>query len=308
MRLLVVGATGALGTRVVRLLRERDLQVRCLVRPSSDASALDELGVEIVRGDLLDPESLRGACAHIDGVISTATMISRLLAGARGPSLAAADDRGVGDLIVAAEQAGVQRFLYVSYAGVDAGLGFPLERAKRANEERLCRSALREVIVRPDGFQDVQLTPTARFDVARGSVSVIGKGDNRRRFVSRDDVAALLVALALDPDPPALVEVGGPDALSANETAILAERLIGRTLKRQRMPRPVARLAIRVLSRPKPALASIFGIGLLIDTQTATWDEQPLLRYGIRPRSIQQHLTGGNSMPSATPLTTQRPA
>lgn len=63
-----------LGTRVARLLRERDVQVRCLVRPRSDASTLDEFDAEIVRGDLLDPESLRGACTTVHAVISTATM------------------------------------------------------------------------------------------------------------------------------------------------------------------------------------------------------------------------------------------
>lgn len=289
---LVVGATGALGTSVVRLLRERGEGVRCLVRPATDAAALEALGVELVRGDLLDPESLRLACAGARTVIATATAISRLLDGTGGPSLAAVDDRGVGHLIAAAERAGVERFVYVSYAGVDAGLGFPLERAKLANEQRLQRAAMREVVVRPDGFQEVQLTPTARFDLEAGKVSVLGRGETRRRFVSRADVAALLVALAYDPDPPALVEVGGPDALSANETAALAERLTGRTLKRQAMPRALVRLAMRVLSRPKPALASVFGIGLLADTQEATWDDEPLRRYGILPRSIEQHLTG----------------
>lgn len=241
MSFLVVGATGSLGARVVGLLRERPAKVRCLVRPASDASALEEVGAEIVHGDLVDPPSLRGACTAVGTVICTATAISRLLDGRGGPSPLDVDDRGVGDLIAAAEQAGVERFVYVSYAGVAAGLGFPLERAKLANEERLRRSGLREVIARPDGFQDVQLTPRARFNLARGTVSVIGHGDNRRRFVASDDVAALLVSLALDPDAPALVQVGGPNALSANETAALAERLTGRTLKQQRMPRPLAR-------------------------------------------------------------------
>lgn len=301
MTCLVAGATGALGTSVVRLLRERGKPVRCLVRSGSDASALEALGAEVARGDLLDPESLRAACADVRTVISTATAISRLLAGAKSPSLAAVDDAGVGALIAAAEQTGVERFVYVSYAGVDAGLGFPLERAKLANEQRLCRSTLRAVTVRPDGFQELQLSPTARFDVARGSVAIIGRGDTRRRFVSRDDVATLLVALALDPDPPALVEVGGPDALSANETVELAERLCGRPLKRQRMPRPLVRIGMRVLSRPKPALASIFGIGLLIDTQEARWDDQALLRYGITPRSIAEHLSL-SSTPAAVPM------
>jgi uncharacterized protein YbjT (DUF2867 family) len=290
MTILVVGATGELGTSVVRLLRERAEPVRCLVRPSSDASTVEALEAEIARGDLLDPESLRAACVGVRTVIATATAISRLLASGNGPSLAAVDDAGMGSLITAAEHNAVERFVYVSYAGVDAGLGFPLERAKLANEERLRRSTLHEVVVRPDGFQEVQLTPTARFDIRQGRVSIIGRGDTRRRFVSRDNVAALLVALSLDPDPPRIVEVGGPDALSANETIDLAEQLTGRTIKRQRMPRPLVRLAMRVLARPKPALASIFGIGLLADTQEAHWDEQPLLRYGIAPRSVAQHL------------------
>jgi uncharacterized protein YbjT (DUF2867 family) len=302
MTFLVVGATGALGTSVVRLLRERGEPVRCLVRPGSDASALQALGGEIARGDLLDPESLRAACGDVRTVISTATAISRLLAGAKIPSLAAVDDTGVGALIAAAEQVGVERFVYVSYAGVDAGLGFPLERAKLASEQRLRRSSLRAVIVRPDGFQELQLSPTARFDVARGSVAIIGRGDTRRRFVSRDDVAMLLVALALDPDPPALVEVGGPDALSANETVELAERLSGRPLKRHRLPRPLVRIGMRVMSRPRPALASIFGIGLLIDTQEAHWDDRALVRYGISPRSIAEHLSL-SSTPAAVPVT-----
>jgi uncharacterized protein YbjT (DUF2867 family) len=290
MTLLVVGATGELGMSVVRLLREREQSVRCLVRPQRDASALEGLGAEIARGDLRDAESLRAACAGVRTVISTATAISRLLAGERGPSLAEVDDTGVGALIAAAEQAGVERFVYVSYAGVDAGLGFPLERAKLANEQRLRRAGLRAVIVRPDGFQEVQLSPTARFDLARGTVAILGRGDNRRRFVSRENVAALLVALAVDPDPPAVVEVGGPDAISPNDTVALAERLTGRRLKRRRMPRPLVRLGMRLLSRSKPALASIFGIGLLVDTQEAHWDDQALIRYGISPRSIAEHL------------------
>jgi uncharacterized protein YbjT (DUF2867 family) len=287
---LVVGATGALGTTVVRRLRERNEPVRCLVRPGSDASTLEALGAEIARGDLLDSGSLQGACVEVATVISTATAISRLLADAKGPSLIAVDDAGVRALIAAAELAGVERFIYVSYAGVDAGLGFPLERAKLAIEHRLRGSSMRAVIVRPDGFQELQLSPTARFDVARGRVSILGRGDTRRRFISRDNVAALLVALALDPDPPALIEVGGPDAISVNETVALAERLCGRSLKRQRMPRWLARIGMRLLSRRKPALASIFGIGLLIDTQTAHWDDQALMRYDIEPRSIADYL------------------
>jgi uncharacterized protein YbjT (DUF2867 family) len=290
MSVLVVGATGVLGSKIVQLLRERDERVRCLVRPRSDASVLEALGAEAVRGDLLEPPTLRAACTGVATVISTATAISRLLAGMGGPSLEQVDDHGVGNLVAAAEEAGVQRFVYLSYAGVERGLGFPLERAKVANEERLRRSPMREVIVRPDGFQDLHLSPTARFDVAGGKVEILGRGDTRQRFVATDDVAQLVVALALEPDPPALVEVGGPDALSRNEIADLAEKISGRELKRRHMPRPAVRLATRLLARPKPALASVFGLGLLMDLHETRCDDEPLRTRGIDPGTVEAHL------------------
>ena len=289
-QILVVGATGGLGLRVVRRLRKRDERVRCLARPGADVTALEQLGAEIVRGDLLDAASLRAACEGVRTVVCTATAIARLLGGAGGPSLEQVDDRGVGDLVAAAGEAGVERFLYLSYAGVDAGLGFPLERAKRANEQRLHGSRLRPVIVRPDGFQEVQLAPEAQFDVARGTAGILGRGDTRRRFVASDDVAALVAALALEPDPPELVEVGGPEALSRNETIAIAERISGRSFRRRRLPRPLVRVAMRLLARPRPALASVLGIGLLMDVQGPGWDDAALRERGIEPRSVSDYL------------------
>ena len=63
--ILVVGGTGELGGRVVRLLRERGQCVRCLVRPGSDDSELRRQDVDVVRGDLTDPESLPAALSLI---------------------------------------------------------------------------------------------------------------------------------------------------------------------------------------------------------------------------------------------------
>ncbi|NUR93704.1 MAG: NAD(P)H-binding protein, partial [Kribbellaceae bacterium] len=195
--LLVVGGTGDLGGRVVRGLVERGEEVRCLVRSTADLP-----GAEQVTGDLTDPASLRKACAGAQTVVATATAIGRRLAGARGPSIRETDELGMLALVEAAEEAGVERFVYVSYAGVDAGLGTPLERAKLAVEDRLRRSALRRVVVRPDAFQELHLGPVGRFDLANGKVAVIGNGAAKHRWVSTDDVAALIVAVSLEPDPP----------------------------------------------------------------------------------------------------------
>lgn len=86
------------------------------------------------------------------------------------------------------------------------------------------------------------------------------------------------------------MDVGGPDALSRNEAADLAERISGRTLKRRHMPQPAVRLARRLLARRKPALASVFGLGLLMDIQEASWDDTPLRARGIEPRTVETFL------------------
>jgi uncharacterized protein YbjT (DUF2867 family) len=74
---LVVGATGSLGNKVVDELLERGKSVRALVRPASDASGLESRGVEIARGDMLDVDSLVAAMRGADAVITTAAGYTR---------------------------------------------------------------------------------------------------------------------------------------------------------------------------------------------------------------------------------------
>jgi uncharacterized protein YbjT (DUF2867 family) len=280
---LVVGATGELGGRIVRLLRGDGHDVRCLVRAGTDDGGLREVGATVVRGDLTNPPSLRVACEGVDAVIATAAAIARILAGARTPTIRQVDEIGVLALVDSAESAGVQRFVYISGPDLDARLG-PMDRAKLAVEKRLGTSRMRTVIVRSDAFQEIHLAPVGRFDMAAGKVSVIGHGDTPRRWIATDDVAALMAAVAVEPDPPAMLTIGGPEPMTKKEAIALAEQLTRRKMKVQRMPRPVARLAIRVLARRYDALATAFGAGLHQDTVAATWDERPLRERGITPR------------------------
>jgi uncharacterized protein YbjT (DUF2867 family) len=288
--ILVVGGTGDLGGRVVRLLRAGGHEVRCLVRPGTDDSGVLALAATVVRGDLTEPDTLGPACQGVSTVVATATMIARRFAGARRPTIHEADEVGMGSLIEAAESAGVERFVYLSFPGIDSATGTPLERAKLATETRLRESTLRPVIVRPDAFQEIHLGPAGRFDVAGGKVAVIGKGDSKRRWISTEDVAALVAAVAVEPDPPLVIEVGGPEAISKNEAVAIVEGLTGRPLKVQHMPRPIARLATRLLDKRNDALASAFGAGLLQDLKPADWDDAPLRQRGIEPRSASDFL------------------
>ena len=282
--ILVAGGTGELGGAVVRHLVAAGMPVRCLVRGDAQVD-----GVELTRGDLRDASSLSSACEGVSCVVSTVTAMGRALAGERA-SMDDIDRAGVLALVTAAERAGAERFVATSYAGVDAGIGHPLERAKLAVEDRLRRSPLRSVVVRPDAFQETHLTATARVHPERGRMAVLGRGQSPVRYVAVDDVAALVAALATEEAPPALTQVGGPEALSKEEVAARYSEALGSAMKVQRMPRPLVRLAMRALARPRPALASVFGLALVLDTVEPFWDEGPLRERGIDPRPASEFI------------------
>jgi uncharacterized protein YbjT (DUF2867 family) len=81
--ILVVGATGDLGSRVTSRLRLEGQSVRCLVRTSTDDAGLRGIGAEVVHGDLTVPASLGAACGGVGTVIATATAITRRKLGRR---------------------------------------------------------------------------------------------------------------------------------------------------------------------------------------------------------------------------------
>ncbi|TQJ41871.1 uncharacterized protein YbjT (DUF2867 family) [Arthrobacter sp. SLBN-112] len=288
--ILLIGATGDLGGRVARGLRSAGHKVRCLVRQNTDVAQLQAIGAEIIRGDLIDPATLAPACKGVDTVIATATAMSRRLQGSSQGSIRDVDQVGMEHLIDAAEAAGVGRFVYLSFAGIETAVETPLRHAKLAMERRLASSGMKTVIVRPDAFQEVHLSPTGRFDMAAGKVSVIGKGNTRTRWVATDDVAALLCAVALEADPPLLVEFGGPEPLSKNEACAMAGELMHRPMKVQHMPRLLARLAVRFLSRSRDGLSAALGAGLTADLNRPTWDDMPLRQRGINAKPVSDFL------------------
>jgi uncharacterized protein YbjT (DUF2867 family) len=233
--ILVVGATGVLGGGVCRRLVARGHAVRALVRDSSDpekVEALRALGVEIAVGDLRDAGSLAGACAGVGTVFSGVTAVIP-----RRPddSIAAVDDAGQRALVDAARAAGARRFVYVSYSG-QIGDDCALGRAKRAVEAYLRGSGLVYTILRPSCYMETWLSPAVGFDIAGGAVRVYGSGDARLSWIAVDDVAEL-AALAVDaPEAEnAVLELGGPVALSPNEVIAIVEAA-GRELAVEYVP------------------------------------------------------------------------
>ncbi|MEZ6041386.1 MAG: NAD-dependent epimerase/dehydratase family protein [Planctomycetaceae bacterium] len=73
--ILVTGATGLVGSHVAEQAAKQGLRVRCLVRKGSRTDLLKDLGVELIEGDLDQPDSLRTACDGVSVVIHCAAMV-----------------------------------------------------------------------------------------------------------------------------------------------------------------------------------------------------------------------------------------
>ena len=288
---LVCGATGALGSMIAARLAGRGAPIRALVRPTSEDVAIRKLGAEVVRGDLRRPGTLPPAVEGIRTVVSSANSLARTLAGEHGLRVRDVDLDGYASLIDAAEAAGVERFVFVSAALHPVAVPLaPYAAAKAATEERLRHSPIRSVLVRPDMFQEVWLTPETKFDWPAGKLTIFGRGNAKARYVATGDVAELVVRLTLADDPPELVEFGGPEAFTRNEVADLFEREVGRTMRRRHVPRAALRVGCSVLRRARPTLASVLGMALASDLVDASWTDAPLREAGIVPRSTTEYV------------------
>ena len=178
MKILLVGATGLLGPEICRRLTAAGQKVRASIRPSADGgkrAALVSLGVEPVEGDLKDASSLARACAGIQAVISTA---SSTLSRQAGDSIETVDQQGQLTLVEAARQAGVDRFVFVSFRE-NPDIQFPLSVAKRTVERALKSSGMAYTILQALSFMEVWLTPALGFDAANGKARLYGDGTVR---------------------------------------------------------------------------------------------------------------------------------
>lgn len=237
---LIVGATGLLGGEICRLLAERRMPVRGLVRETSNAdrvAQLQSLGVEIVRGDLKDRASLATACRGVTAVISTA---SSTVSRQGGDSIESVDQQGQLNLIEAAEEAGVRQFVLISFP--NANVDFPLQAAKRAVEARLRRGRMTYTILQPTCFMEVWLSPALGFDPANAMARIYGSGNNKISWISFLDVAQFAVAaLGSARARNMVIKLGGPDALSPLEVVRLAEKALGKEVAVQHVPEEALR-------------------------------------------------------------------
>jgi uncharacterized protein YbjT (DUF2867 family) len=188
---IVFGATGKLGTEIVRDLREHGDQVTAFVRASSDRSQLEPLGVNFAVGDVLDPASVRAA--FVAGNFDSA------VAAIAGLSEAGLDRQGNINVADAAVASRVQRVIFISTVGAgDSRDAAPLISRlalskilpqKTAAEEHFRASGLSYTIIRPGGLP-LGVVPTGR--------GILSDDPGTMGFIKRPDLARLVVGVLYD--------------------------------------------------------------------------------------------------------------
>jgi uncharacterized protein YbjT (DUF2867 family) len=250
--ILVTGATGFVGPKIVRALREHEQPVRGLVRRPGDRSAttLASWGAELVQGDMGDAACLRRA-------VEGAEVVVHLVSIRQGSDedFRRVMEQGTRDLVEAAKDAGIRRFVLMSALGTSEETKdlVPYYRSKWEMEQTVRGSELEHVIFRPSFVfaRDGGILPTFRRLARVAPVTpIIGSGRQRIQPIWGDDVAAYF-AEAVDKPEAAnrTFELGGPDAVTWNEFWQRLKRALGQRRPSVHVPMGLMRLNALVTER-----------------------------------------------------------
>jgi uncharacterized protein YbjT (DUF2867 family) len=202
--------------------------VRALVRDRGHASRLTAWGAELVEGDVTDAASLRKACEGVDGVVHLVSIIKGSRADFERVMI-----EGTRNLVAAAQQAGVRRFVLTSALGVDERSkdAVPYFGAKWQMERAVEESGLERVVLRPSfvfGREGGALPVFVRLARFAPVTPIVGDGTRRLQPIWVEDLAEhYALALELPEATGRTFELGGPDAVTWNEFWTRLKRVLG---------------------------------------------------------------------------------
>jgi uncharacterized protein YbjT (DUF2867 family) len=310
--ILVVGATGQVGTAVVRKLVAGGQPVRAFVRRTSKYQHLQRPGVELAFGDLRDPASLDAACQGVGAVIATANAIVP-----QGPSsFEAVEGKGYQDLIAACQKHGVKQFIFLSVPVTPHDDSVPSFRYKRLNEERLQASGLNYTILRASLFMDCWFAfigstipacgaeaPTIERQYwflelfmkgvgnlipGAGTALIPGNAQVRHAFITAEDAASTLVnAIGHPAAERAILEIGGPEILSWQQVADIYSKALGRKVRTTYTPGGVFRGMRAVMSPFSEAASDIMGLNWLVSYSTPYDGQKTAAALGVQLTSAE---------------------
>jgi uncharacterized protein YbjT (DUF2867 family) len=271
--LLLTGATGSIGSRLLPLLLEQGEEVRCLVREPRKLGAR-RVDVQIALGDLgemSDPYLVRQALRGVDTVIHLAASIRDQ------PPKRIEELNGLATvrLLRAAERSRVGSFHFFSALDAQAAQRTRFFRAKWLAEEAVLSSPLQTTVFAPSivyDHSDPWITLLRRFSFLP-VLPVSGEGQARFQPIWAADVAQCVVnALDLErraEESTRRYELAGPETLTYDQMSDLVSRIAGR-------PRPLVHMPLPLVRAGLIALRSFFGEAVF-----ATWEEAELMEVSM---------------------------
>ncbi|MCU0962780.1 MAG: SDR family oxidoreductase [Pirellulaceae bacterium] len=286
-RVLVVGATGYVGGRLLPLLEQRHVQLRCLARRPEYLRPHVAATTELIAADVLDANSLAPALAGVD----TAFYLVHSMGAGR--AFEEQDRHAAENFARAAREAGVRRIIYLGGLG-DESVELSPHLRSRHEVGRILRSAgcqvveFRASIVLGSGSLSFELV---RALVERLPIMVCPKwvAVRAQPIAVEDALAYLLAALDWSATESRVFEIGGPDQMTYGE--IMQEYARQRGLRRFLIPVPVLtpRLSSLWLGLVTPVYARV-GRALLESVRhpTVVQDDAALRVFAIRPRGVAE--------------------
>lgn len=218
--ILVTGATGNVGSEVVKQLSAKGADVRACVHTPSKADKIRGPGVEIVEVDYDKPDSVEAAFPGVE----------RLFLLTPGWPGIEKTVEITAQLVEEAKKAGVQHIVRLSVLWADAESKIPPFRWHRQAEEMIEESGIPYTFVRPSGFMQTFPMTHAQTIKAQNAIYT-GSGEGKQGFVDARDIAAVAVeALTGDGHEGKIYPTTGPEALSHNQVAEILSEVLGRKI------------------------------------------------------------------------------
>jgi uncharacterized protein YbjT (DUF2867 family) len=291
--ILVTGGTGFVGPKIIHALRAEDRPVRALVRdPSSSAArTLSAWGCELAQGDATDPESLRRATEGADAVVHLIALIA-----GKPDEFERVMSQGTRDLLAAAKEARVSRFVLMSALGTtdESKDLVPYYRSKWDMEQTVKASGIEHVIFRPSFVfgKDGGILPTFLRQVRYSPVTPVpGPGTRRLQPIWVDDVAAFFArSLSAEEAANKTFDLGGPDRLTWNELYERIRRTLGKRRSTVHVPMGLMRagaVLAEMLPRPPVTRDQL----TMLENSDSIGDIDPAVgTFGIQPIGLDEQL------------------
>lgn len=288
-KILLVGGSGTLGKPTAQLLVNAGYPLRLMTRYPEKVGNFRSPEMEIVKGDLIDPDSLKIACEGMDLVIAMA----HSLLGVGKYRSAKVDVKGHKSLIDIAKSAGVKSFVYISVVGADANQTIDFWRNKFEVEQYLQKSGLNFINIRSTAFMETHIHELMGKGILKnGKAMIMGKGNNPLNFVSVVDVAQIILKSLEQPEAlNSIIEIGGPDNLSRNEIVSLYEKYSGKQVKCTYLSIGFLNIMSKLFKPFHQGISRVMALGEVLDQTDQTFDPtRTLQRFPIKLTTIDHFI------------------